>query len=61
MKCSRCNGLMVKDQVFDLDGAILGLEILRCVNCGDTVDATILENRLGKWRASELVSITKAA
>lgn len=61
MRCARCDGLMVRDQVFDLDGAILGLEILRCVNCGETVDATILENRLGKDRISELVSVTKAA
>jgi len=37
MKCKRCQGLMIKDQLFDPDGPFLHIEILRCLNCGGTV------------------------
>ena len=37
MKCQRCQGLMVRDQILDPDGPYLHIQTLRCVNCGDTV------------------------
>lgn len=36
MKCSRCQGLVVQDQLYDPDGPYLHIEILRCLNCGET-------------------------
>ena len=36
MKCSRCQGLVVKDQLYDPDGPYLQIGILRCLNCGET-------------------------
>jgi len=36
MKCSRCQGLVVQDQLYDPDGPYLHIAILRCLNCGET-------------------------
>jgi len=36
MKCSRCQGLLVNDQLCDPDGPYLHIGILRCLNCGGT-------------------------
>ena len=60
MFCSRCHGLMLNDQVYDPDEAILNLPIWRCVNCGETVDSLILRNRLRKDQEKKVAS-TKAA
>ncbi len=48
MKCQRCEGLLVRDSIYNLDGQFHHLEVLRCLNCGETVDATILKARDGK-------------
>ncbi len=45
MKCQRCKGLLVRDSIYNLDGQFYHLEVLRCLNCGETVDATILKVR----------------
>ncbi len=45
MKCQRCEGLLVRDSIYNLDGQFHHLEVLRCLNCGETVDATILKAR----------------
>lgn len=37
MKCQRCEGLMVRDEIYDPDGPYLHIEVLRCLNCGGTV------------------------
>ena len=37
MKCSRCQGLIVKDQLYDPGGPYLHVGILRCLNCGETI------------------------
>jgi uncharacterized Zn finger protein len=42
MKCRRCKGLIVKEQVFTLGGRI---PMLRCVYCGDLVDKVVMANR----------------
>lgn len=36
MKCSRCQGLVVQDRLYDPDGPYLHIAILRCLNCGET-------------------------
>ena len=46
MNCSKCHGLMVNDRIYDADEAIFDLSIWRCLNCGETVDPLILQNRL---------------
>ena len=45
MKCLRCEGLIVQDQVWDPDEAVGTLTVWRCLNCGETVDWGILKNR----------------
>jgi hypothetical protein len=42
MKCRRCKGLIVKEQVFTLGGRI---SMRRCVYCGDLVDKVVMANR----------------
>jgi hypothetical protein len=46
-RCSRCGGLMVTEQCFDLlsDNGHLDFLARRCVQCGDLVDPIILRNR----------------
>jgi hypothetical protein len=45
VKCQRCDGLLVRDSIYNLDGQLHHIEVLRCLNCGETVDATILKAR----------------
>ena len=46
-RCSRCGGLMVTEQCFDLfsDSGHLDFLAKRCVQCGELVDSVILQNR----------------
>ena len=46
-RCSRCGGLMVAEQCFDLlsDSGHLDFLARRCVQCGELVDLVILRNR----------------
>ena len=46
-RCSRCGGLMVAEQCFDLlsDSGHLDFLARRCVQCGELVDPVILKNR----------------
>jgi RNase P subunit RPR2 len=48
MICRRCHGLMVKEQYRDVYEPSEGvcLNTYRCLQCGEIVDAVILENRL---------------
>ncbi len=41
MKCPRCEGFLVKDSMYNIDGQFLEIEMARCVNCGHIVDLTI--------------------
>ena len=43
VKCERCDGLMVRDSVYNIEGQFLEIEVGRCLNCGHTVDLTILK------------------
>ena len=46
MKCLRCQGLMVQDQLYDFDGAqgFMRMEGRRCMNCGHVADPLIEAN-----------------
>ncbi|MCP9472837.1 MAG: hypothetical protein NNA30_08915 [Nitrospira sp.] len=47
MTCSRCEGLMLEEYLFDLDGgsAERWATSWRCVNCGQRDDAVIRRHR----------------
>ncbi len=45
MKCHRCQGFLVRDSIYNLDGQHYHIDVLRCLNCGETVDAAILKAR----------------
>lgn len=48
MHCSRCLGLMVEDQLLDLEGAYgeMWTTSLRCINCGRVYDSVIEQHQL---------------
>ncbi|CUQ66577.1 hypothetical protein [Candidatus Nitrospira inopinata] len=50
MTCSRCEGLMLEEYLFDLDGgcAERWATSWRCVNCGQRDDAVIRQHRRAK-------------
>ena len=43
MTCERCGGFMVRDSIYQVEDQFLELEVGRCLNCGYTVDLTILK------------------
>jgi len=43
VKCERCAGFMVKDSIYNVEDQFLELEVGRCLNCGHTVDLTLLK------------------
>lgn len=55
MTCERCDGLMVGEQICDLqetNGEICA-NGYRCLLCGNIIDATILNNRKRSTEARE--------
>lgn len=48
MRCTRCQGLMVVDDLVDLQESCLPMWMrgLRCVACGNIVDPIIMRNRV---------------
>lgn len=48
MKCTRCHGLMVADDLLDLQESYLPMWMrgLRCVACGNIVDPLINRHRM---------------
>jgi hypothetical protein len=48
--CSRCRGLLVKTFCLAPEEGIADfqIEVMKCLQCGDLFDTTILENR---WRS----------
>lgn len=47
MTCHRCHGLMVLEEICDFHeiGEALCFDGYRCLQCGEIVDAVILDNR----------------
>jgi len=43
VKCERCEGFMVRDSIYNLEGQFLEIEVGRCLNCGHTVDLALLK------------------
>jgi len=48
MKCTRCQGLMVADDLLDMQESYLPMWMrgLRCIACGNIVDPLISSNRM---------------
>ena len=48
MTCTRCEGLMVSDDLLDLQESFhpMRLEGFRCLSCGNVVDPLIQRNRM---------------
>ena len=46
MKCTRCQGLMIEDQLFDFEGThgFMWMKGWRCMNCGHVMDPLIEAN-----------------
>ncbi len=47
-ECHRCGGLMITDHCFDVasNTGEFEIEIRKCLSCGETIDPTILSNRI---------------
>jgi hypothetical protein len=60
MNCPKCHGLMIYDRVYDPEEAIFDLSIWRCLNCGETLDPLILQNRMKQEQEAKALP-TKAA
>jgi hypothetical protein len=54
MKCRRCQGFLVQDSIYSLDGQFYHIEVLRCLNCGETIDGAILKSREVNTHRTEL-------
>ena len=50
MHCSRCQGLMLKDYLLDMEGGFgeMWAHSWRCTNCGAIHDAVIEQHRLAR-------------
>ena len=61
MTCERCDGLMVSEQICDLQGmnSDLCVDGYRCLLCGNLVDTVILENRSRSTGAVEPIMFSR--
>ena len=53
VKCERCEGLMVRDSIYNLEGQFLEIEVGRCLNCGHTVDLTLVRINQNQKKKAE--------
>lgn len=60
MTCERCQGLMVREQMCDLQGTDgnLCVEGFRCLLCGNITDSMILQNRRRSTASIESILFT---
>ena len=59
MRCSRCQGLMTKDPLFDMEGGFgdVWANSWRCLNCGAVDDTVIQANR--RARAVDIFAVIR--
>ena len=60
MNCPRCQGLLISDHLYNKDEALYVLSIWRCLNCGETFDSMIIQNRTSQ-QGKEVTSQSKAS
>ena len=53
VKCERCDGLMVRDSIYNIEGQFLEIEVGRCLNCGHTVDLTLVKINQNQKKKAE--------
>ncbi len=60
MSCSRCQGLMLEDQMIDMEGGYgeMWSRSWRCVNCGHRDDAVLRHHR--QLQATPIATIPQA-
>ena len=60
MRCQRCSGLMVVELFDGVKECAFPSESpgMRCINCGNIVDAMIYANRAGHKRDNEQPAVT---
>lgn len=46
MNCQRCSGHMIQERLYAPDETEMTVNGWRCLNCGEVIDGTILDNRL---------------
>ena len=63
MQCTKCNGLMVADNLIDIKetGIPIRMRGWRCVSCGDIVDPVIQQHRMIQQAAASRLVGNKAA
>ena len=61
MTCSRCQGFMAQDRLFDLWDVSIHADVRRGTNCGDIRDQVILTHRQAEEFFSEAPTIPCAA
>ncbi len=45
MNCHRCQGLMVRDRLYDFQDTNIHCDVWRCICCGNIFDALTLLNK----------------
>ena len=50
MNCPKCQGLLIRDHLYNKDEALYVLSIWRCLNCGEAFDSMIIRNRANQGR-----------
>lgn len=60
MTCERCHGLMVHEPICEMTGTVGNMCVggLRCLLCGNLIDAVILENRARSTDSIEPVTLS---
>ena len=62
MRCSRCQGLMLKDHFLDMEGGFgeMWAQSWRCLSCGAIYDAVIEANRRASQHNALVVASDEA-
>ena len=63
MQCSKCDGLMVSDNLIDIkeSGIPMWMKGWRCVSCGNIVDPLILKHRMSQQVGVSQLLVKEAA
>jgi hypothetical protein len=61
ISCGRCMGLLVADWCYDLENSgEYYVKVLRCVQCGDRIDPTIIKNHIRRPVSDDLKQASPA-
>jgi hypothetical protein len=57
LACQRCGGILVGEHCMDIGDRFWGM---RCIQCGDVIDETILRNRFASIETLTLTLLNKS-